>query len=173
MGAEVVVAIVVSVVATVVSVVVIVVSVVVSSEVVASGEAPPPPAPGTAVDDGGAGVGPGDWVVTGASVESRQWAALLFVLQSGAAKVGVKRKQHTMQRSNKRLIIFGVFFFLQTLQSCGKSVMILVGMKNSILNASDFKFFKLFGPSTSTLVACDEYNCALIQSLCFVLYYFI
>lgn len=113
MGAEVVVAIVVSVVATVVSVVVIVVSVVVSSDVVASGEAPPPPAPGTAVDDGGAGVGPGDWVVTGASVESRQWAALLFVLQSGAAKVGVKRKQHTMKRSNTRRIILGFFSFFK------------------------------------------------------------
>lgn len=112
MGAEVVVAIVVSVVATVVSVVVIVVSVVVSSEVVASGEAPPPPAPGTAVDDGGAGVGPGDWVVTGFSVESRHLGALLFELQLGSAKVN--RKQHTMKMSNKRLIILGFFFFLQT-----------------------------------------------------------
>lgn len=112
MGAEVVVAIVVSVVATVDSVV----SVVVSSEVVAPGEAPPPPAPGAAVDDGGAGVGPGDWVVTGASVESRQWAALLFVSQSGGAKVGVKRKQHTMKMSNKRLIILEFFSFFKPMQ---------------------------------------------------------
>lgn len=116
MGAEVVVAIVVSVVATVDSVVVIVVSVVVSSEVVASGEAPSPPAPGTAVDDGGADVGPGDWVVTGASVESRQWAALSFVSQSGGAKVGVKRKQHTMKMSNKRLIILEFFSFFKPMQ---------------------------------------------------------
>lgn len=111
-----VVTIVVSVVAIVVSVVVIVVSVVVSSEVVASGEVPPPPAPGAADDVVGAGVGtgvaPGVSVagVTGATVELRHAAALLFVLQSGPAKVGENRKQHIMKMFSKRLIIFWFSF---------------------------------------------------------------
>lgn len=112
-------AIVVSVVAIVVSVVVIVVSVVVSSEVVASGEVPPPPAPGAADDVVGAGVGtgvvPGVSVadVNGSSVELRHAAALLFLLQSGPvlfAKVGEDRKQHIMKMFSKRLIIFWFSF---------------------------------------------------------------
>lgn len=110
-------AIVVSVVATVVSVVVTVVSVVVSSEVVASGEVPPP---GASDDVVGSGVAPGVTVAdeSGDSVELRHPAALSFLLQSGPvplpspATFGEDRKQHIMKMFSKHLIIFG--FLSQT-----------------------------------------------------------